>query len=207
MHAGREAIADVGADSSRSDADHAVHVLPRCCRRDVLRPFPGATTNLRFQLCGGYRETLQRTAEHSPLDVPYYRIEVDSLVANMDESEETGTSDFCFRQLWDRKGSVSIAEMGPRRLKNDAAHCGAALALATLAHATQQPSAATLATTAPLTTFSPTSQHAMRTSMKPIMPPTGPPSPAAGSRPSTSSELARSARRRVRCDREGASSS
>jgi uncharacterized protein (DUF2252 family) len=38
--------------------------------------------------------------------------------------------DFYFRQLWDGKGSADVDQMGPKRLKNYAAHCGGALALA-----------------------------------------------------------------------------
>ena len=46
------------------------------------------------------------------------------------ERADGGTGDFYFRQLWDGKGSVEVDEMGPKRLKNYAWHCGAALALA-----------------------------------------------------------------------------
>ncbi len=123
------------------------------------------------------------------------------------ESEETGTSDVYFHQLWDGKGSVSIDEMGPRRLKNYAAHCGAAL---TLAHA-RTGDAATIsgylgddrtaddvfADFAARYADLNETDHAAQ----------GPPSPAAGLRPSTASEFAGSARRGVRCDREAASSS
>ena len=38
--------------------------------------------------------------------------------------------DFYFRQLWDGKGSIDVDDFGPKRLKNYAGHCGAALALA-----------------------------------------------------------------------------
>jgi len=38
--------------------------------------------------------------------------------------------DFYFRQLWDGKGSAEVDQMGPKRLRNYAEHCGAALALA-----------------------------------------------------------------------------
>ncbi len=41
-----------------------------------------------------------------------------------------GTADSYFRQLWDGKGSLEVGEMGPKRLKSYAWHCGAALALA-----------------------------------------------------------------------------
>ncbi len=40
------------------------------------------------------------------------------------------TVDFYFRQLWDGKGSAEVDQMGPKRLKNYAWHCGGALALA-----------------------------------------------------------------------------
>ena len=40
------------------------------------------------------------------------------------------TVDFYFRQLWDGKGSAEVDQMGPKRLKNYARHCGGALALA-----------------------------------------------------------------------------
>ncbi len=40
------------------------------------------------------------------------------------------TLDFYFRQLWDGKGSVEVDQMGPKRLKNYAWHCGGTLALA-----------------------------------------------------------------------------
>jgi len=40
------------------------------------------------------------------------------------------TVDFYFRQLWDGKGSIDVDDFGPKRLKNYAGHCGAALALA-----------------------------------------------------------------------------
>jgi uncharacterized protein (DUF2252 family) len=40
----------------------------------------------------GYREILERTAEYSPLDVHYYRTEVDSLVANMNEKRRKRSS-------------------------------------------------------------------------------------------------------------------
>jgi uncharacterized protein (DUF2252 family) len=46
------------------------------------------------------------------------------------DHDEGGASDFYFRQLWDGKGSVAVDEMGPKRLKSYAWHCGAALALA-----------------------------------------------------------------------------
>ena len=38
--------------------------------------------------------------------------------------------DYYFRQLWDGKGSADIEDMGPRRLREYAWFCGAALALA-----------------------------------------------------------------------------
>lgn len=38
--------------------------------------------------------------------------------------------DFYFRQLWDGKGSVEVEQMGPKRLKKYAGHCGATLAIA-----------------------------------------------------------------------------
>jgi uncharacterized protein (DUF2252 family) len=45
--------------------------------------------------------------------------------------EDAGrTMDFYFRQMWDGKGSAEVDQMGPKRLKNYAWHCGAALALA-----------------------------------------------------------------------------
>jgi len=40
------------------------------------------------------------------------------------------TRDFYFRQLWDGKGSIDVDRLGPKRLKNYAGHCGAALGLA-----------------------------------------------------------------------------
>ncbi len=40
------------------------------------------------------------------------------------------TIDFYFRQLWDGKGSAEVEQMGPKRLKSYAWHCGGALALA-----------------------------------------------------------------------------
>jgi len=40
------------------------------------------------------------------------------------------TMDFYFRQLWDGKGSAEVDQMGPKRLKNYAWHCGGTLALA-----------------------------------------------------------------------------
>ncbi|MCP3856478.1 MAG: DUF2252 domain-containing protein [Actinomycetia bacterium] len=46
------------------------------------------------------------------------------------ENERGTSTDFYFRQLWDGKGSAEVDEMGPKRLKNYATHCGAALALA-----------------------------------------------------------------------------
>jgi uncharacterized protein (DUF2252 family) len=38
--------------------------------------------------------------------------------------------DFYFRQLWDGKGSVEVDQMGPKRLRHYAWHCGGTLALA-----------------------------------------------------------------------------
>lgn len=38
--------------------------------------------------------------------------------------------EFYFRQLWDGKGSADVDQMGPKRLRNYAWHCGATLALA-----------------------------------------------------------------------------
>ncbi|MDY7099702.1 MAG: DUF2252 family protein [Actinomycetota bacterium] len=46
-----------------------------------------------------------------------------------DHTDE-GTVDYYFRQLWDGKGSAEVDQMGPKRLKNYARHCGGALALA-----------------------------------------------------------------------------
>ncbi len=40
------------------------------------------------------------------------------------------TTDFYFRQLWDGKGSAAVDEMGPKRLRRYAHHCGATLGLA-----------------------------------------------------------------------------
>ena len=40
------------------------------------------------------------------------------------------TVDFYFRQMWDGKGSVEVEDMGPKRLKNYADHCGGTLGLA-----------------------------------------------------------------------------
>jgi uncharacterized protein (DUF2252 family) len=40
------------------------------------------------------------------------------------------TLDFYFRQMWDGKGSAEVDQMGPKRLKNYAWHCGGTLALA-----------------------------------------------------------------------------
>jgi uncharacterized protein (DUF2252 family) len=40
------------------------------------------------------------------------------------------TMDFYFRQLWDGKGSAEVDQMGPKRLRNYAWHCGGTLALA-----------------------------------------------------------------------------
>jgi uncharacterized protein (DUF2252 family) len=45
------------------------------------------------------------------------------------EREDGSTADFYFRQLWDGKGSAEVDDMGPKRLKTYAWHCGAALAL------------------------------------------------------------------------------
>lgn len=45
--------------------------------------------------------------------------------------DDEGTiRDYYFRQLWDGKGSVEVDQMGPKRLRNYARHCGATLALA-----------------------------------------------------------------------------
>ena len=45
--------------------------------------------------------------------------------------DDDGTiRDYYFRQLWDGKGSVEVDQMGPKRLRNYAWHCGATLALA-----------------------------------------------------------------------------
>jgi uncharacterized protein (DUF2252 family) len=46
------------------------------------------------------------------------------------EGEEGRTLDFYFRQLWDGKGSAEVDQMGPKRLKSYAWHCGGTLALA-----------------------------------------------------------------------------
>ncbi|MFW2335983.1 DUF2252 domain-containing protein [Ilumatobacter sp.] len=46
------------------------------------------------------------------------------------EGEGDRTLDFYFRQLWDGKGSAEVDQMGPKRLKSYAWHCGGALALA-----------------------------------------------------------------------------
>ncbi len=40
-----------------------------------------------------------------------------------------GPVDYYFRQLWDGKGSVDVDQLGPKRLKRYAHHCGGALAL------------------------------------------------------------------------------
>ncbi len=40
-----------------------------------------------------------------------------------------GPIDYYFRQLWDGKGSLDVGELGPKRLKKYAYHCGGALAL------------------------------------------------------------------------------
>jgi uncharacterized protein (DUF2252 family) len=42
---------------------------------------------------------------------------------------DDSAADFYFRQLWDGKGSAEVDDMGPKRLKTYASHCGAALAL------------------------------------------------------------------------------
>jgi uncharacterized protein (DUF2252 family) len=43
--------------------------------------------------------------------------------------QDGSAADFYFRQLWDGKGSAEVDDMGPKRLKTYAWHCGAALAL------------------------------------------------------------------------------
>ncbi len=43
--------------------------------------------------------------------------------------EDGSSADFYFRQLWDGKGSAEVDDMGPKRLKLYAWHCGATLAL------------------------------------------------------------------------------
>lgn len=45
-------------------------------------------------------------------------------------NSDGGAVDFYFRQLWDGKGSADVERLGPKRLKNYAAHCGGTLALA-----------------------------------------------------------------------------
>ena len=44
--------------------------------------------------------------------------------------QDGSNADFCFRQLWDGKGSAEVDQMGPKRLKAYAKHCGATLASA-----------------------------------------------------------------------------
>jgi uncharacterized protein (DUF2252 family) len=46
------------------------------------------------------------------------------------DGEQGRMLDFYFRQLWDGKGSAEVDQMGPKRLKSYAWHCGGALALA-----------------------------------------------------------------------------
>ena len=46
------------------------------------------------------------------------------------DAENGRTFDFYLRQLWDGKGSAEVDQMGAKRLKRYAWHCGAALALA-----------------------------------------------------------------------------
>jgi uncharacterized protein (DUF2252 family) len=46
------------------------------------------------------------------------------------EGDRDRTIDFYCRQLWDGKGSAEVDQMGPKRLKNYAWHCGGTLALA-----------------------------------------------------------------------------
>lgn len=46
------------------------------------------------------------------------------------QHEDGAISDFYFRQMWDGKGSAEVDQMGPKRLKNYAEHCGATLAMA-----------------------------------------------------------------------------
>jgi uncharacterized protein (DUF2252 family) len=46
------------------------------------------------------------------------------------ERGDGGSADFYVRQLWDGKGSVDVDQMGPKRIKEYAWHCGGTLALA-----------------------------------------------------------------------------
>ena len=46
------------------------------------------------------------------------------------DDQQGRTLDFYFRQLWDGKGSAEVDQMGPKRLKSYAWHCGGTLALA-----------------------------------------------------------------------------
>jgi uncharacterized protein (DUF2252 family) len=46
------------------------------------------------------------------------------------DGQDGRTLDFYFRQLWDGKGSAEVDQMGPKRLKDYALHCGGTLALA-----------------------------------------------------------------------------
>lgn len=86
--------------------------------RSVLEPYAGASA---FQQAGERVVRGQRLMQATG----------DVLLGWSRYSGDDGrTVDFYFRQLWDGKGSVEVDQMGPKRLKNYARHCGRALALA-----------------------------------------------------------------------------
>lgn len=85
--------------------------------RSVLEPYVGAS---RYDQ-GGERVVRGQRLMQATGDI---------LLGWARDETDGGTVDYYFRQLWDGKGSVETDQMGPKRLKNYAWHCGAALALA-----------------------------------------------------------------------------